>query len=334
MSLANRFLYIAGREMSEAGRIHTFQSPAKSPYIQDKTGPFQTRPTKAQTGFVEWGDMTFDIWGDSDLESFLDKLQGSSSTVNTFDVIWGDDTDAVSSKCYAGRMIRLSATPRNDPSEITEWNVTLTPDEYGFHEVKSLRAMATMTGDGNTESTSDNNGTMASAVSITSSSVANPTVITAAAAHGLTTGDTVLIASHSGSTPDINGSHTVTVLTATTFTIAVNVTVGGTGGTLTRTSSRNGGVCYVQLSANAPDTATGLSFILRHSPDNATFADKGTFTTITTAVSSSDPADGYDARLVVTGVIDRYAAIKWDYTGTAGSAAGRFAAFLQRGEVA
>lgn len=66
---------------------------------------------------------------------------------------------------------------------------------------------------------------------ITSSSVANPTVITATA-HKLRTGDEIVIAGHTGSTPSLNGNHTVTVLTVDTLTIPVNVTVGGTGGTL------------------------------------------------------------------------------------------------------
>ena len=69
-------------------------------------------------------------------------------------------------------------------------------------------------------------------VSVTSSSVANPSVITTGAAHGLVSGNKVLIAGHSGSTPDINGEHVATVLTTTTFSIPVNVTVGGTGGTV------------------------------------------------------------------------------------------------------
>ncbi len=69
-------------------------------------------------------------------------------------------------------------------------------------------------------------------VAITSSSVADPTLITTTAAHGLATGQIVTIASHAGSTPNINGTHVVTVVSATTFTIPVNVTVGGTGGTI------------------------------------------------------------------------------------------------------
>ena len=64
---------------------------------------------------------------------------------------------------------------------------------------------------------------------ITSSSVANPTVITATA-HHLTTGESIVIFSHTGSTPSINGTRVVTVTGANTFTIPLNVTVAGTGG--------------------------------------------------------------------------------------------------------
>lgn len=71
-------------------------------------------------------------------------------------------------------------------------------------------------------------------VSVVSSSVANPTVITTTAAHRWVTGNTVRIAGHTGSTPSINGDHVITVTGATTFTIPVNVTVGGTGGSVVR----------------------------------------------------------------------------------------------------
>lgn len=75
-----------------------------------------------------------------------------------------------------------------------------------------------------------------SALSITSSSVASPTVITTGTAHAQTVGNTglVRIAGHSGSTPSLNGEHTATYTAATTFTIPVDVTVGGTGGTAQR----------------------------------------------------------------------------------------------------
>jgi len=67
---------------------------------------------------------------------------------------------------------------------------------------------------------------------ITSSSVANPTVITATA-HGFQSGQSVIISGHTGSTPDINGTYTITYIGVNTFSIPVNVTVGGTGGVAT-----------------------------------------------------------------------------------------------------
>jgi hypothetical protein len=74
---------------------------------------------------------------------------------------------------------------------------------------------------------------------ISASSVADPSIITTAAAHGLEDGATVVIAGHSGSTPSINGSHVITVIDGTSFSIPVDVTVGGTGGTVTGTAAKN-----------------------------------------------------------------------------------------------
>ena len=66
---------------------------------------------------------------------------------------------------------------------------------------------------------------------ISANSVANPTVVTTTLAHGLVTGNLVTIAG-SNSTPTINGTWVVTVLSATTFSVPVNVTVAGTAGTV------------------------------------------------------------------------------------------------------
>lgn len=67
---------------------------------------------------------------------------------------------------------------------------------------------------------------------ITSSSVANPTVITTPTPHGLVNGESATIAAHVGSTPALNGAHIVTVIDDTHFSVPVNVTVGGAGGTI------------------------------------------------------------------------------------------------------
>ena len=66
--------------------------------------------------------------------------------------------------------------------------------------------------------------------SITSSSVANPSNILCVA-HGMVSTESTTIAGHSSSTPDINGDHIITRIDDDNFTIPVNVTVGGTGGT-------------------------------------------------------------------------------------------------------
>ena len=65
---------------------------------------------------------------------------------------------------------------------------------------------------------------------ISTSSVANQSVITTALPNDFQTGQVVRISDHAGSVPDINGNHVITVLSPTSFTIPVNVTTAGSGG--------------------------------------------------------------------------------------------------------
>lgn len=74
------------------------------------------------------------------------------------------------------------------------------------------------------------------AVAITDSSADSPTLITTAAAHGLATGVQVLITGHLGSTPSLDGSHVITVISPTTFTVPVAVSAAGYGGTVQATT--------------------------------------------------------------------------------------------------
>lgn len=71
-------------------------------------------------------------------------------------------------------------------------------------------------------------------VVLTSSAIGNPGVLLTAAPHGLSDGDVAIIAGHAGSTPAIAGPYPVTVVDPTHFSIPVNITVGGTGGTVQR----------------------------------------------------------------------------------------------------
>jgi hypothetical protein len=68
---------------------------------------------------------------------------------------------------------------------------------------------------------------------IVSSSVANPTVMTTAAAHTFVNGETAVLVGHAGSVPAISGSYVVSGVTERSFTIPVNVSTAGTGGTAT-----------------------------------------------------------------------------------------------------
>jgi hypothetical protein len=77
-------------------------------------------------------------------------------------------------------------------------------------------------------------GDVGNPVSVTSSTSANPVVVTTAT-HSLATGDTVVISGHSNAA--LNGNFPVTVLTATTFSLPLATSTTGTGGFLVRQPS-------------------------------------------------------------------------------------------------
>jgi len=141
-------------------------------------------------------------------------------------------------------------------------------------------------------------------INITSNSIANPTVVTAASVHGLTTGDKVLIAGVITSSPTINGERTVTVISPTTFSVPVNVGTGGTGGTFVKSNTNNGGIGYLQVTQYSG--FTGVIHKIMHSPDDITYAALVTFTNVT-AIGRQ--------RIAVTGNVDRYLTSFGDVTG-------------------
>lgn len=117
-------------------------------------------------------------------------------------------------------------------------------------------------------------------IPITSNTQASPTVITTPVPHGLTTGQVILIAGNTGSNAAINGERTVTVVSATTFSIVVNcTTAGGTGGSFVLCSTVNGGAGYQQVTDFSG--FTGYVGKIRHSADETTYADLATFTNVT-----------------------------------------------------
>ena len=74
---------------------------------------------------------------------------------------------------------------------------------------------------------------------ITGISIAAAAVVTTATPHGLVSGQTVTI-SGANSTPTIDGSRVVTVLSATTFSVPVTTTIAGTTGLVTTAAALGG----------------------------------------------------------------------------------------------
>ena len=129
----------------------------------------------------------------------------------------------------------------------------------------------------NTDSQGAESWQTISGLTISGNTVANPTVITTER-HHLITGDSVTI-SGSNSTPTINGTHTVTVLSATTFSIAVNVTSAGTAGhvvcnsNITATQALgNVGDAGWKEDGEAPDTVSNFYIDVRWDNEKATYS--------------------------------------------------------------
>lgn len=143
-------------------------------------------------------------------------------------------------------------------------------------------------------------------IPIVSNSIANPTVITTSVPHGLASGDLIYISGVASSSPTINGTRAVTVISPTTFSTAVNVTVGGTGGSFVRSNTSAGGVGYLEVSDYTG--FTGFIGKIRDSADDVTYADLITFANMT--------ASGAQRVVEVAGVIDRYLSFDGNVTGT------------------
>lgn len=154
-------------------------------------------------------------------------------------------------------------------------------------------------------------------IPITSNTLANPTVITTPVPHGLAAGHIILISGNITSSPAINGptTYAVTVISPTTFSIPVNCTTGGTGGSFVRCNSVNGGAGYQLIPALAG--FTGFIGKIRDSADDITYGDLLTFTNVTASPAAERLTNVADT------VVDRYLC----YTGTV-TGAGSISAFV------
>lgn len=142
-------------------------------------------------------------------------------------------------------------------------------------------------------------------IPITSNTIANPTIVLTPVPHSLVTGQVVLVSGVVTSTPTINGQQTVTVIDATHFSVPVNVTVAGTGGSFVLGSSTVGGFGVLEVSEMTGPT--GFIGKIRSSADNITYADLVTFANVTAAPAAQ--------RLAVAGTIARYLCFSGAVTG-------------------
>lgn len=148
-------------------------------------------------------------------------------------------------------------------------------------------------------------------IPIASATKANPCVVTTSVPHGLTTGQVILASGNSLSGPSINAEQTVTVISTTTFSNAINTsgsTGAGTGGSFVRSSTVNGGAGYQAISALSG--FTGFVGKIRHSADDSSYVTLVTFANVTSAPSSERVA-------VASGTtVNRYLCFDGDVTGS------------------
>lgn len=198
-----------------------------------------------------------------------------------------------------------------DKGGLTKAHAEYAMDAAEYMRGRVLHGFDAETTDGDTESASVDEADYATSIAILFSSVDDPTEITTDDPHGLAAGDVILISGHTGSTPSINGTHTIGFVSgADTFTIPVNVTVPGAGGTAKKIGAASG-TADLHVPALTLDGHTGLVVRVLGSEDDITFASLVSFTAVTVAGSSE--------RKAISTAIPRYTAIDWDFTGSGGS---------------
>lgn len=148
-------------------------------------------------------------------------------------------------------------------------------------------------------------------IPITSATKASPCVVTTPNPHGLTTGQIILTTGNTLSGPSINSSQAVTVISTTTFSVAVDTSGSsgaGTGGTFVLGSTVNGGAGYQEVTAFSG--LTGYVGKIRHSADETTYADLATFVNVTSA------PNGQRIAVAAGTTVNRYLCHDGDVTGT------------------
>ena len=161
--------------------------------------------------------------------------------------------------------------------------------------------------------------------SVNAATVANPTSLTTAVAHGLTTGDYVTFANSTGITPSIDGTYVVTVTGASTFTIPVNVTaIGGSQSATWYNAKWTATTMPVKLtktnSASGPYTVTGITVAVNPVVTIGTHALVAGQTITLSGTDSTPSIDGTHTIASVGGTTVTINGLNTTIAGTAGTA--------------
>jgi hypothetical protein len=183
----------------------------------------------------------------------------------------------------------------------------------GTYRRGNVAAYGTFTSDGTTEAdyVDAKDARFLLPTYIDDSSAATEYVVTLTP-HGLTTGDVVWIAGHVGSDPDINGEQTVTVVNTTTFTCdGVDITTGGTGGTVKRLTG-HGWFADLHVTALSLGGYTDVLIKLVHSDNHSSWSD------VTNGAFTARNAVGAE-QLLKASTLKRYVAVSHDFEGSGSS---------------
>lgn len=155
-------------------------------------------------------------------------------------------------------------------------------------------------------------GAVPAAVNISSSSAANPAVITTSGAHNLLNGETVSINGHGPTNFVVNGTWVATILSSNTFSIPVAGTgVGGANGTV---QSLRPGASAVILGDGDSGSAANLNNPTIADLDRTAFLASltGTYKMVSTIFAQHDNSAGADWATLTTSTTGTYQA----FTGT------------------
>lgn len=159
------------------------------------------------------------------------SVAGTGEDVAAKKILLSTDTSpAIAVDETARSMVRV--INQNDSESISAFYLSGASDVPGrmFLEARELNTERFYLLGNNSNTGLSFNPVLSPSKTITTNTLANPTVVNSTG-HGLVDGDSVVIVK-SNSTPSIDGLYAITYINANSFTIPVNVTVSGTSGSL------------------------------------------------------------------------------------------------------